>query len=227
MGKLKIAAVSDLHGILPEITERCDVFIIAGDISPLHIQFNMPRMSDWIFGAFAEWVENIPAEKVILIAGNHDAWLERASDSQIYLLESELGLKYLKNETYNYLDDELVNWKIFGTPYCHMFGKWPFMKSDSVLAEHFSNIPKDADVIISHDPPYNISDCDVILESENHKHIGNIELSNAIKNIDYKLLICGHIHSGSHILSNKCVNVSLLSESYEPTYKVFYTILNK
>ena len=51
--KLKIAAISDIHGFLPEITEPADVLLIAGDISPLHIQFNKPAMKIWIETEFA------------------------------------------------------------------------------------------------------------------------------------------------------------------------------
>lgn len=38
--KLKIVAISDLHGNLPIITEPADIMLLAGDIVPLNIQFN-------------------------------------------------------------------------------------------------------------------------------------------------------------------------------------------
>jgi hypothetical protein len=41
---MKTIAISDLHGLLPEIVEPADIMFICGDISPLHIQFNKPEM---------------------------------------------------------------------------------------------------------------------------------------------------------------------------------------
>ena len=38
--KLKIVAISDMHGKLPVIKEPADIMLIAGDIVPLEIQFN-------------------------------------------------------------------------------------------------------------------------------------------------------------------------------------------
>lgn len=236
MSRIKVIALSDLHGVLPKIVRKVDLCLIGGDISPLTIQFNMPRMSDWIFSEFTEWIKSIPAEKVILIAGNHDAWFERASESQIYLLEKESGLKYLKNESYTYFDDDAVEWSIFGTPYCHIFGSWPFMRSEEVLAEHFSKIPDTVDIILSHDPPYGIGLTDVILKGKyaslsKDPHCGNSVLSARLHNVDFKLMVFGHIHSGSHELTyyNKgvCANISLLDESYTEAYEPLYVELTK
>lgn len=231
--KLKIGATSDLHGNLPKITEPCDLFIVAGDISPLHIQFKMSQMSEWILGEFATWVKSIPADKVILIAGNHDAWLERASEYQIFEMQKVTGFKliYLKNEAWTYKTDE-GDWHLFGTPYCHQFGTWPFMRDEMTLENHFKKIPDSVDIIISHDPPYGIGNTDVIQEgfryyNKENKHLGNKPLANRIKLIDYKLLLCGHIHSGCHELDGKCVNVSLLNEEYNVWYEPFYTTLEK
>ena len=44
---MKIAGISDLHGYLPNI-EKSDILLIAGDISPLNIQFNKPEMKKWL-----------------------------------------------------------------------------------------------------------------------------------------------------------------------------------
>jgi Icc-related predicted phosphoesterase len=236
MAKIRIGAISDTHGSLPKITQECDVFFIAGDISPLEIQFNSPRMSDWIFSRFVEWVKTIPSQAVVLIAGNHDAWLERATESQLYLMEKETGhkLKYLKNEIWKFTDDDAIEWSIFGTPYCHFFGRWPFMREPYILTQHFAAIPDVVDIIVTHDPPFGIGNCDVILEKprlngiNTEDHCGGVELAEKLKNVDFKLLMCGHIHSGSHEIEKKCVNVSYLDEKYsEGTYDIFYTELEK
>ena len=91
--------------------------------------------------------------------------------------------------------------------------------------------PEDVDVIISHDPPFAISDADVILDDIRRKgmmsHLGNKPLSEKIKDINFDILFCGHIHSGDHNLVNKIVNVSIRNEQMEPTYNPFYYEINK
>jgi Icc-related predicted phosphoesterase len=233
MATLKIGAISDIHGNIINTIEKCDIFVIAGDISPLYIQFKMPAMKEWMLNEFATWVKNIPADKVILVAGNHDAWLERVSEYDMFEVQKATNFKliYLKNEAWTYKTDE-GDWHFFGTPYCHQFGTWPFMRDERTLETHFKEIPDVVDVIISHDPPYGIGNTDVIQEgfryyTKQPKHLGNNELAKRLFNVDYKLLICGHIHSGCHEIDDKCVNVSLLNEEYEVWYDPFYTTLEK
>ena len=229
--KLKVVAISDLHGFLPEITEAADIAIIAGDTIPLEIQFNKPKSKEWLETTFANWVKTIPVDRVFMIAGNHDAYFESVKQSNILALHQACGnLIYLKNEVGHYYDDWGQLWSIFGTPYCHIFGNWPFMRSDDYMTEKFKEIPDKVDIIISHDPPWACGDVDVILEGPTHKagrmfqHLGNKPLRARIEKVDYKLLVCGHIHGGDHDLNEgwKAVNVSHLNEYYEPYYPPFY-----
>lgn len=229
---MKIISISDLHGYLPEIIEPADILCIGGDISPVRIQFNKLEMKKWLETEFLYWVINSPVDKIILIAGNHDAYFESISKTNILELEilSHGKLKYLKNELYIYTDKTGKEYSIFGTPYCNIFGSWPFMRTDEYMKEKFKKIPDVVDIIISHSPPYGVGEVDTILEyydmNKPIDHIGNEPLRNRLEQIEYKLLVSGHIHSGSHIPfefnGGKCVNVSLLDENYQPIYKPFY-----
>lgn len=235
--KIKIAAISDLHGYFPEMTESADILLIAGDISPLQIQFNKPKMKNWIETEFAYWIKSLPVDRVYLIAGNHDSYFESIKQSNILAMQQACQkLTYLKNETTHYIDKNGQLWSIFGTPYCHIFGNWPFMRSEEYMTEKFKQIPDEVDIIISHDPPFAAGDVDVILEAPQHRaqrifqHLGNEPLRARLDNyVNYKLLVCGHIHSGCHDLDEtwKTVNVSHLNEWYEPTYPIFYTEIEK
>lgn len=224
---MKVCAISDLHGLLPEL-EPCDLVLIAGDISPLNIQQNIPLMDSWLFNDFVPWINNLNCSDVISVAGNHDFWFERASESSTLLLQSETNykLKYLCNQSYDIIDDDGSSIKIFGTPYCHRFGNWPFMKTDDILIEKFKEIPKNLDILISHDPPYAICDVDCILENIIPEHVGGDVLADRILEVKPTMVICGHIHSGEHNPTTldgiTYVNVSLLSERYEYKYKPFY-----
>ena len=72
---MKICAISDLHGFLPEL-KPCDLVIICGDSVPLEFQMSSRRTKKWYTNTFAEWANNLSCEKVIFIAGNHDMYLE-------------------------------------------------------------------------------------------------------------------------------------------------------
>lgn len=230
---LKIAAVSDLHGNLPELPEPAEILLLAGDIVPLNIQFNKLASKEWFEGPFAEWIKALPVESVFMVAGNHDAYFENISKTNLGLFKeaTNFKLKYLKNTTLVHHSKDGIPVKIFGTPYCHRFGTWPFMRDEEYMEEKFKEIPDDVDIIISHDPPFALSDADVILEDlrqlgRGGVHLGNIPLGERIRCLDFKLLVCGHIHSGDHNLVNRIANVSYVNENYSGEYPIFYTEIN-
>ena len=227
---LKIVAISDLHGNLPIIDKPAEIMLIAGDVIPFNIQFNKHESKKWLEGPFAEWIKQLPVKEVFMVAGNHDAYFESISATNLGLFRQATNFKlnYLKNSTLVYHSEDGKAIKIFGTPYCHRFGMWPFMRDESYMEEKFKEIPDDVDIIISHDPPYGVGQVDCILQEcrnsrETLENLGNIALSNRIKETNFKLLVCGHIHSGDHSLFDKCVNVSYLDEFMDPSYEPFYT----
>lgn len=117
----KFCAISDLHGALPKI-EECNVVFICGDIFPLEIQRINTECEAWMNGEFADWIDSLPCEKVIIIPGNHDFFYERMGLTKILnLIKDNPKLKdkliYLENSSYEY--DGL---KIFGCPWCD--GPW-------------------------------------------------------------------------------------------------------
>ncbi len=236
--KLKIAAISDIHGYLPEMIEPADILLLAGDISPIEIQFNKLKMKNWLKTEFAQWIKSLPVEKVFMVAGNHDSYFEGISKANILEMSQACQkLIYLKNETTHFIDKEGQLWSIFGTPYCHIYGNWPFMRSEEYMVEKFKKIPDEVDIIISHDPPFAAGDVDVILDVpvgrlgkvRLHEHLGNQPLKERIENVNYKLLVCGHIHGGEHIFNNewRTVNVSYLDEAYQPAHSIFYKEIEK
>lgn len=228
--KVKIVAISDLHGYLPEIIEPADIMLIAGDIFPLNIQFKKYESQEWVNHEFSEWIKNLPVKKVYLVAGNHDSFFESMNKNQLkmMLMSCNNKLVYLENETTIHEIDNEHSITIFGTPYCHIFGRWPFMREESYMSEKFKEIPNYCDIIISHDPPFDVNKCDCILQDghtykDENKHLGNKPLTARINNVNYKLLVCGHIHSGEHQLVNKVTNVSYVDEFYQPVFEPFYT----
>lgn len=198
------------------------MLFICGDISPLRLQFNMEEMEYWITNEFLPWCEKLSCERIFLIAGNHDAFLERKKEKFKSLL---LGSKvvYLENELSEYITDNGDCYKIFGTPYCHIFGNWPFMRTDEVLKNKFFDIPEDCDIVFSHDCPFGTGD--VCLEL-NEKHRGSIPLRDAIIRSKPRYLFTGHLHSANHnceiLEDTEVYNTSIVNERYEVSYEPLY-----
>ena len=218
---MKIAAISDLHGNLPDYNfEGVELLLICGDISPLNIQFNMPAMMRWLADDFNEWCLERNVPKVIFIAGNHDIFLERNDKWVHEAFSKSFDITYLKNEIYDYISEQDSKvYRIFGTPYCKQFGNWAFMRDSETLKEKFVTIPDNVDILISHDAP-RIANLGYILEGPWHGvDAGNPELAQAIKDHKPRFSFCGHIHSGSHELQDidgvKLANVSIVDERYE------------
>jgi Icc-related predicted phosphoesterase len=240
---MNITAISDFHGILPEINST-DILLICGDISPFNIDDKLLSMESWVTYEFKAWIKNLNCDKVILIPGNHDFYLEslKTKKQRREFEELFLGkLKCLWNEYYEYIYEENNQskiLKIFGTPYCHLYGNWAFMRTKKVLIEKFKQIPPNLDILLTHDPIFSLGNTDVILnpvyDSQIHcNHVGNEELREQLiyLNDNFKGLpkycISGHIHSGEHSIGNylgmKYANVSLMDESCN---KLVYSPLN-
>lgn len=239
---MRVTVISDFHGVLPVI-EPTDLLLICGDVSPFKFQGNQKLMKLWFATDFRAWVAETICDKIIMIPGNHDFYLENLkTETQRENFEKQYWGKVtcLWNEFYRYTyqdeNKEEKELKIFGTPYCHIFGNWPFMREPNVLSEKFSKIPEDLDILLTHDPVFGLGDSDVILKPKypsqaHYNHVGNEQLKSHLMYLHDrfnglpKYCFCGHIHSGDHemkeYLGMKYANVSLMDEYckdlvYEP-----------
>ena len=243
--KLKIVAISDIHGMLPELPE-CDVVCCAGDISPLEYQSDQTRMLGWFYLVFLPWVESLPCKKFVMVAGNHDFFLQNihrrlidesdgyrrytwrsASDVMKKLLPGNLRGKYNKLV---YLCDssyEYEGHRFYGTPWIRDLFNWAFYQDNDTLMEKYKNIPKQCDVIITHMPPKieglgEVIQCGCFNTGTDY---GSPELAEVLKTRDFKYALCGHVHSGQHLPvdldGKKLVNVSLKNEDYKENYYPF------
>lgn len=236
---LDIVASSDFHGNLPEITKPFDLMLLAGDLEPT-ISHNFYYQQDWYKMVFVPWVQNLPFKnawsKVIFVAGNHSRFLAQEQHSEI-IKEFERKyngrLKYLHNEYYEseHLDEDtgdIVTLKIFGTPYCKIFGDWWNMLSPDGLYKKYSEIPENVDILLSHDAP--LGTCDICYGLKEFgitpEHIGNRQLADAIIEKSPRICLVGHLHSANHnweqLGQTQVRQVSYLNERYQPTYEPFY-----
>ena len=249
---MKICAISDLHGYLPNYIEPCDIVCICGDIIPLNIQKNYEASLAWLSGPFQSWALNLDCKKVIFIAGNHDFVFETLHNSEVhtcdqhqvyphsklYFTSSRIcetlfqmdndydpKILYLCDNTYKYEDVTF-----YGTPWCPELRNWAFYANNKQLLNEFNKIPDDVDILITHCPPkYGLQG--VVLETNYNymQDFGCVELQQVI---DERFLmkdmwvLSGHIHSGKHDIEKmnnvKYRNCSLKDENYEVTYQPFY-----
>lgn len=240
---MKVLVTSDLHGYLPDITEPFDLLLIPGDICPAHDHY-FKFQKEWFETVFVEWVKQLPFKgawaQVVITWGNHDFVGERLTKPQLEELRLKTGgkLVILKNEDYDfeYLDEneEIKTVKIFGTPYCKIFGSWAFMVSPDKLRKKYSRIPDGVDILISHDSP-TINNLGLIQEGWNAgEDAGNTILDEFIREKKPRYFFSGHIHSGNHtfqpvnVATNpeeeetfvRMANVSYINERYYPAYDV-------
>jgi len=223
---MRIVATSDFHGTLPEIPE-CELLIIGGDICPVW-DHSMQFQRDWLETTFSEWLEKVPAQKIVGVAGNHDFYMRDPKGEKLVKL---LDWVYLRNDfaIIDILDEQGNNTrlKVWGSPYSNKFGGWAFMKSELELAKMWDEIPRDSDIIIVHGPPWGYGDgvgqrWDSLRQGWTAEHVGSTSLTNQLMYDVWpylKLVVFGHIHEGygQYEMKNwKMLNVSLMDSQYEP-----------
>jgi Icc-related predicted phosphoesterase len=198
---IKVVAMSDLHGVLPpsQSIPKCDLVLIGGDICGPH---GVLDQSVWLYREFKPWLENLPADKVIGVAGNHDFIWEKAPH-----LVPKLPWTYLQDNFY-----EFKGWKIYGSPWQLRFFDWAFNLDELDLNRRWQIIPDDTDIIVLHGPPYGFGDL-----TNNKEHVGSPSLTEKIKRVKPKLVIYGHIHPGFGVHDyhgSTLANVSILDDQY-------------
>ena len=218
--------MSDLHGYLPEI-DKCDLVLICGDIVSLRSQRYPKSCKKWYTGVFQPWIDSLPCDKVLFIPGNHEVGVEGHDDEYKKLFGPYKKATILIHEPYEYLSDDGTFYKIFGTPYCKVFGNWAYMRPNSDLKEKFSEIPEGLDILLTHDVAYGYADQSLQdIGYGTDTHFGTVELRDAILEKKPKYHFSGHIHTADHNLimigDTKHYNVSYLDERYTPVFKPLY-----
>jgi Icc-related predicted phosphoesterase len=206
---MKLSITADLHGYLPEIPES-DLLIIAGDVLPDDNQ------EVWVLDQFRKWLIDLPVNKTVFIAGNHDFYFEE----KIWQTSS-FGKKFFEEIGATYLEDsgcQFGDLKIWGTPWVQNLSGWAFIANDQLAQEKFSMIPNDTDIVISHGPINGIFDR-VGLEN-----VGSKILASKIQKISPRVFISGHIHEDGGLIKKvgetTFINAALMNPSYKPTNQV-------
>lgn len=192
---MKVVALADIHGTLPEIPE-CNLLLIAGDICP-YTDHSCSFQEAWLETTFKYWLKRLPTNKVVFCAGNHD-FIFQDRKSVAYRILKELPATYLEDD-YCYYQD----FKIYGTPWQPYHGGWAFNLYEPELKEKWALIPEDTNILVCHSPPVGYGDeaprtitDDTETNWPEPEHVGSPSLLERIKIIQPKLVVFGHIHSG-------------------------------
>jgi len=194
--------LSDTHGKhrLLKNLPKADAIIHAGDVSSSGSERSVVD--------FMNWFSELDYEYKIFIAGNHDFYFERESDSY---------LKKMIPANLNYLNDSGVainGINIWGSPITPWFYDWSFNGERGVeINKHWRLIPKNTDILITHGPPAGILD-----QVHGSRAVGCEDLLKRINSINPKVHVFGHIHEafGSEESKyTKFINASILDEEYQ------------
>lgn len=186
---MKIWVISDTHGshFLLDTPTDVDMVIHCGDCTD---NFNYYTNKEEFF-SFLNWYENLDIKHKVLIAGNHDQWVE-----------NEDCIKELNSTDIHYLDNEYLtieNLKLYGSPNTYQFGSRYITHAidKKELETSWDNLDDSIDILITHLPPFGILDM-VSNASGNYRELcGCKGLLDTVRRIKPKLHCFGHIHNDS------------------------------
>lgn len=185
-----ISAIADLHGHLPQM-QRSDLAIVAGDIFSGEQDKNPDAQGTWFREVFLLWVEKTACRHVVLIAGNHDHWIEAHNEELLkeFAPSARKKLVYLCDSGFEY-----HSVKIYGTPWVPTpFVNKAFSSDDEAfLRNKCSLIPQCVDMLITHTVPYGCNYIDFF--DREMRDLGSKELREAVATRKIRFLVGGHIY---------------------------------
>jgi hypothetical protein len=182
--KTRIVCISDTHNQTPKLPPG-DVLIHAGDLTNQGSYSELKRTM--------EWLGKTDFEVKIIVAGNHEITLD-----QPFFKEYESKWKWpepqdpSEHEAVTVRLRSGVQFKVFGSPFSPGQRGWAFQYQDNGAESLWSQIPKDADIVVTHAPPK--GHCDTTVHDKTEA--GCPELLQRLADVQPVLSVCGHIHEG-------------------------------
>jgi Icc-related predicted phosphoesterase len=203
---MKMTFISDTHGKHEHLTSKAynnilgsgDVLVHAGDVS------NVGKSHE--IKSFLDWFSNTDYKHKIFIAGNHDFGFEQVQ---------EIAPEYKEKGVHYLFDSEVVidGVKFYGSPWQPEFYDWAFnLPRGEKLAEKWSMIPGNTDVLITHGPAYGMLDW-----VPSGTQVGCQDLFHRIMEVQPKIHVCGHIHCAygqKYFNGVEFLNAAILNERY-------------
>src|SRR5262245_46149006 len=124
---MRVVALSDQHGYLPEIPP-CDLLLIGGDvcpdsIGPLAAMAHPEAQKSWFDTRLRRWLARAPAARTVLTWGNHD-WCGQRCDFRADgpAAAADATLQVLVDQvTHVQNGDRSASISIWGTPWSNTY----------------------------------------------------------------------------------------------------------
>ena len=210
---MKILAMADLHGNLPDVCEylnKADVVIIAGDIAPDYSfipRTNIDYQKKWLNTEFYKWVKALN-KPIYACYGNHDYGTLSVDDPEIQIHVSAVVDNYF-----------LFSWT-------REFCGWNYMVKDmesdpaennvegsieSRIKQAFKKRKAIPDIWVCHGPPFGVCEFE-------DRFSGSMALYKAIEKYQPKVVFVGHIHNESRngvIGNSRIYNCSIVDNALD------------
>lgn len=184
---MKIWHISDTHQYHDRliIPKNIDLVIHSGD----SCNKRDPYKNENEMRGFLKWFSELDIEYKVFVAGNHDTCLEQGLIKKENM--AEMGIHYL------FMDSvEIRGLKIWGSPFCPVYGNWAFMKKrEDMMEKVWQFVPSDTDILVTHTPPKNILDYTYNYSTKNIDICGCKSLQKKVREIEPLLHCFGHIHN--------------------------------
>jgi hypothetical protein len=145
---MRIVALSDQHGFLPDVPP-CDLVIVAGDVCPdrfgpfmaVHDPY---QQQAWFDRTVRPWLAATPATHKLLTWGNHD-WCGQMcsfdSDTPAHAQSTDLQILVDEGTTVASARGASREMSVWATPWSNLFMWWAFMKRPSDLERVYAATP--------------------------------------------------------------------------------------
>jgi len=223
---MKVTLISDTHSKHKQLDADLpggELLIHAGDF--MNSGYGAYEAED-----FFTWFDKINNyDTKVLIAGNHDRWMQDRSDDAHGILTGYKTIEYLQDDDltlyYDGHNGDLPedNVRIYGSPWQPEFCDWAFNlpRNGEEMKARWDAIPDNTDILITHGPPFGYLD----IPGGQSIRVGCEMLRYRVDEIKPKIHVFGHIHGGHGYYFNghtHFFNASVLNERYSYANKPFH-----
>ncbi|WPG99363.1 Hypothetical protein R9X50_00217700 [Acrodontium crateriforme] len=184
---IRVVCISDTHDLKASEIPDGDLLIHAGDLTNAGTPADIQAQIDWLDG--------LPHQHKVAIAGNHDTWLDPRSRQTLSVTEKKekvdwKGIWYLQHSSATLsFHNGARELRLYGAPQIPACGgpehAFQYPRGTDAWSE---TVPRDTDVLVTHTPPKYHLDLPAALGCEH--------LLNEVYKVRPRLHVFGHIHAG-------------------------------